>query len=157
MPFFDVPNATRAVADDRVFLPDATDADWRTLLRCVGTERFAVGQRLVEAGDPSDDFFILAEGTVAVQIRTTFGVKTLATLDAGSVFGEIAFLDGGTRTADVCAVTAGTVLRVTKAAFLSLQISDPQLAGRIALDLGRLCALRLRSTLNRKWNNADGV
>jgi hypothetical protein len=26
------------------------------------------------------------------------------------------------------------------------------LAGRIALDLGRLCALRLRSTLNRTWN-----
>jgi CRP-like cAMP-binding protein len=147
MPFFDIPNGAQRGADDRTFLPDATADDWQTLLRSVGAEPFVEGQVLIEAGDPGDCFFILAEGLVQVQVRATFGVKAIATIGAGSVFGEIAFLDGGVRTATVRALSAGKVLRVSRAAFVGLQAWEPQLAQRIALDLGRLCALRLRRVL----------
>lgn len=147
MPFFDIPNGTFGVANDRIFLPDATDDDWQILLKSAGTEPFVKGQILVKAGDPGDCFFILAEGTVDVSVHGIFGSHTIAKIQAGSVFGEIAFLDGGVRTATVRAVTSGTMLRVSRDAFVAIQAWKPILAQRIALELGRLCAAHLRQTL----------
>jgi CRP-like cAMP-binding protein len=149
VPFFDVPNGASGAAEDRTFLPGASDEDWQTLLRSVGAEPFVKDQVLVRAGDPGDCFFILAEGQVQVQRPSLFGVKVIATIKAGSVFGEIAFLDGGVRTATVRALTDGTMLRVSHESFIAIQAWQPQLAQRIALDLGRLCAIRLRDTLAR--------
>ena len=142
-----MPEGARDVADDRVFLPSATDADWQILLRSVGAEPFVAGQVLIQAGDAGDCFFILASGDVRVIAPAMFGEKTIATIHAGSVFGEIAFLDGGMRTATVRALTDGHMLRVSREAFVAIQAFEPQLAQRIALDLGRLCASRLRQTL----------
>ncbi len=147
MPFFKVPDGTPDTGADRIFLPDATDQDWQVLIRSVGIEPFVQDQVLVEAGDPGDCFFILVEGTVEVQAPSMFGMRSITRIQGGSVFGEIAFLDGGVRTATVRALTAGTMLRVSRASFISIQAWEPQLAQRIALDLGRLCAVRLRQTL----------
>jgi CRP-like cAMP-binding protein len=147
VPFFKITDGSQETADDRTFLPDATDDDWQALLRSVGVEPFVPDQVLIKAGDPGDCFFILVEGDVAVQTTSMFGTRTVATIRAGSVFGEIAFLDGGKRTATVRALTGGTMVRVSRASFLAIQAWEPQLAQRIALDLGRLCAIRLRQTL----------
>lgn len=147
MPFYKVPNGPPEIADERTFLPDATDEDWQALLRSVGVEPFVEDQILIRAGDPGDCFFILVDGNVQVETPAVFGTKIIATIRAGSVFGEIAFLDGGARTATVRARTAGTMLRVSRSSFIAIQAWEPQLAQRIALDLGRLCAIRLRQTL----------
>jgi CRP-like cAMP-binding protein len=149
MPFFDLPATAEATRDDRTFLPDATPEDWQTLLRYAGAEPFLLDQVLIKAGDPGDEFYILAEGSVQVQVPGKFGMRAIATIPAGSVFGEIAFLDNGPRTATVRALSAGTMLRVSRRTFAKLQAWEPQLAQRIALDLGRLVAVRLRTVLGR--------
>lgn len=147
MPFFKVPDGSPDATDDRIFLPDATDEDWQDLIRSVGIEPFVKDQVLIKTGDPGDCFFIIVEGTVEVQMPSIFGVKSISRIQSGSVFGEIAFLDGGVRTATVRALAGGTMLRVSRTSFVALRAREPQLALRIALDLGRLCAVRLRQTL----------
>lgn len=145
--FFDYPEGS-VVADEPAFLAGATSADWRKIVRHLATERFAAGQVLIAAGDDADSFCILAEGRVEVLARAVFGLqRVVATIERGSIFGEIAFLDGGRRTATVRAISAGAIVRVTHENFAALQAADPELAQRIALDLGRICAARLRKTL----------
>lgn len=145
--FFDYPDGS-VVADEPAFLAGATSADWKTIVRSLDAEQFAAGDVLIENGDDADCFCILAEGRVQVLVQTLFGLKrVVATIEPGSIFGEIAFLDGGRRTATVRALTAGAMIRVTHDNFSRLQFTDPELAQRIALDLGRICAARLRKTL----------
>ncbi|MGA2394606.1 MAG: cyclic nucleotide-binding domain-containing protein [Candidatus Lustribacter sp.] len=145
--FFDYPDGS-VVADEPAFLAGATSADWQTIVRNLNAERFAAGQVLIAAGDDADSFCILAEGRVQVLARSVFGLKrVVATIEPGSIFGEIAFLDGGRRTATVRAVSAGAMIRITHENFSRLQVTNPALAQRIALDLGRICAARLRKTL----------
>lgn len=145
--FFDYPDGS-VVADERAFLAGATSDDWQTIVRNLDAERFVAGQNLMADGDDGDSFCILAEGRVEVFVRTAFGLKrVVATIQPGSIFGEIAFLDGGRRTATVRAVTAGAMIRITHENLNRLQVTDPELAQRILLDLGRICAARLRKTL----------
>jgi CRP-like cAMP-binding protein len=147
VPFFDVPGSVQT--DERVFLAGASEADWQTFVRCTGAESFRADQILIKRGDPGDSFYIVAEGSVEVKAPSPFGERTITRIPAGSVFGEIAFLDGGVRTATIRAATDGTMLRCSRSSFAALQAREPHLAGRIALELARLCAMRLRSTLER--------
>jgi CRP-like cAMP-binding protein len=144
--FFDYPEAPQ-LPPAHTFLDGASDGDWKTLLRYTGAEPFVLEQILLKEGDPGDAFFILVEGRVQVLSPTPFGQRTVATIEPGSVFGEIAFLDGGTRSATVRAMSDGALIRVSREAFAKLQKWEPQLAQRIALDLARICAGRLRQTL----------
>jgi CRP/FNR family transcriptional regulator, cyclic AMP receptor protein len=66
------------------------------------------------------------------------------TIEAPSVLGEIAFLDGGPRSASLVAETDGELVRFDMDAFEALAAAEPDLGRRIALDLGRVAAVRLR-------------
>ena len=70
----------------------------------------------------------------------------MATIDAGSVFGEISFLDGGSRSGTVRAREAGEMLRLDFEAFEVLSARTPALATAVLLDLARIVAVRLRDT-----------
>ena len=147
MAFFDYPGSTESERTELPFLAGASSDDWKALLKHLSAEKFVAGQILMKAGDPADSFFILAEGTVEVETPVSQRRRALARIEAGSIFGEIGFLDGGARTATVRAATDGTMMRVTHSGYAILQSWQPQLAQRIAMDLGRICATRLRRLL----------
>jgi glutaminase len=68
---------------------------------------FDKGQTIVREGDEAHLFFVVARGTVTVQLRVRGGdserIVRIATLGPGVSFGEMALLDGGRRSADVVA------------------------------------------------------
>jgi glutaminase len=68
---------------------------------------FEKGEVIIREGDQAKLFFVLARGTVSVQIEvpTKSGEKTrrVASLGPGLTFGEMALFDGGARSADVIA------------------------------------------------------
>ena len=69
-----------------------------------GVEReYADGEPIVRVGEPGDALYIVLEGTARVERDGA----VLAELGPEELFGEVAVLDGGPRTADVVAV--GTV------------------------------------------------
>jgi CRP-like cAMP-binding protein len=71
---------------------------------------------------------------------------TVATIDAGSVFGEISFLDDEPRSSTIRASHDGEMPRLDFGAFEVLSASSPALATAVVLDLGRILAARLRQT-----------
>ena len=66
---------------------------------------------LFQAGDPGDSLFIVREGQIELFIKDTAGQKiVLTTAEAGDMFGELAMLDTGPRTATALALTESEVL-----------------------------------------------
>jgi CRP-like cAMP-binding protein len=95
-----------ATLNARNFL-DRLDGEARDLLLAVARPiSHAKGDRLVRYGDPSRGAFLLKEGTVEATVLLPGGEKlTVATLEAGGVFGEMALVERGTCTATVTAAT----------------------------------------------------
>ena len=65
----------------------------------------AAGETLFKTGEPGESLYIVSEGEVELFIRDTAGQKILlAIAGKGEVFGELALLDRGPRTATAMAL-----------------------------------------------------
>jgi CRP-like cAMP-binding protein len=82
------------------------------------------GEIAVRQGDPGDAVFVVADGTLAV----TKDGRKLKEVGRGSVFGDVALLDGGPRSASVEAVTRARLLRIPRPEFEALIDQHPEIA-----------------------------
>ncbi len=146
------PPAERQAASDLVFLEGLSSAAWKKILAHAQIVHFREGQEIIRAGDRDDSFYVLSQGSVDVVLRAKGKDLTLTTIPEGSVFGEVAFFDRAPRSATIRAQTAGTAVCLTRDAFDRLSSWEPVLARAILIDLGRVLALRLRSTTQRSQN-----
>jgi CRP-like cAMP-binding protein len=90
------------------------------------------GSVLSEQGQVGLEFFVIVEGSA---IATRNGIR-LAHLGPGSFFGELALLDGGTRTATVVAETDMRLLVFSRREFSQLHASSPGVAFKMLAELG---------------------
>ena len=102
---------------DPSFLSDITmfellNEDDRVALAAVVDElKVPAGHTLFQAGDPGDSLFIVRVGEIELFIKDTAGQKiVLTTAEPGDMFGELAMLDSGPRTATALALTESEVL-----------------------------------------------
>jgi CRP/FNR family cyclic AMP-dependent transcriptional regulator len=146
MSFFDYPDTEpEASPQAAVLLPDASEADWATLLEFTRALRFGAGQTILEAGSGGRSLYILLEGTLEVLAPSRFGVqRRIGRLEAGSLVGEVSFFDGAPRSAGVRALTPVVLAEMTLQDFERLAGHHPALARSLLLDLGRILAGRLR-------------
>jgi CRP/FNR family transcriptional regulator, cyclic AMP receptor protein len=88
------------------------DEDDRIALAQVIDEQKVPAQHtLFQAGDPGDSLFIVDKGEIELFIKDTAGQKiVLTTAGPGDMFGELAMLDSGPRTATALALTDSEVL-----------------------------------------------
>ena len=69
------------------------------------------GHTLFQTGDPGDSLFIVRVGQIELFIKDTAGQKiVLTTAESGDMFGELAMLDSGSRTATALALRDSEVL-----------------------------------------------
>ncbi|HTC87364.1 MAG TPA: DUF1003 domain-containing protein [Bryobacteraceae bacterium] len=80
--------------------------------------RYSNGQAVFDYGDPGHAMFIVRSGEVEIYVKNDQGEKiVLETSQPGDIFGEIALLDGGTRTAWVAALGEVELLRLDREHF----------------------------------------
>lgn len=152
MTHFSVPlDSGDETAEEILFLPEATGSDWASIFNHAESFVFHAEDPIVYAGDPDRALYLLVDGVV----RVVTGGKPLKEIEAPSVLGEIAFLDGGPRSAGLIGVTDGELVRFDMTAFDALSAENPDLARRMALDLGRIAALRLRLLSARDHHSLD--
>jgi CRP-like cAMP-binding protein len=93
------------------------------------------GQQIFSRGDAGTELYLVLEGRVRLSIISLEGRELAFThAGAGDIFGEIATLDGGARTADATAVAATKALSFSRAQVNALLETSPQFA-KAALDL----------------------
>lgn len=97
---------------------------------------FPTGASLVREGEPGDSFLIIRNGRATVEQ----GGRTLRELGAGDFLGEIALIDGGSRTASVTAVQPIDALIIDRQGFSRLMNEFPV----IRFDLVNALTQRLR-------------
>lgn len=87
------------------------DDDLAELAKVIDELKLPAGQPLFQAGDPGDSLFIVQSGEIELYIKDTVGQKiVLATPSAGDMFGELAMLDYGPRTATAVALQESDIL-----------------------------------------------
>jgi CRP/FNR family cyclic AMP-dependent transcriptional regulator len=100
------------------------------------------GHTLFQAGDPGDSLFIVRDGEIELFIKDTAGQKIVLTnAGPGDMFGELAMLDSGPRTATALALSESEVLVLDRDDLILLFQRQPEAA------LHMLAAL---SSLTRK-------
>jgi CRP/FNR family transcriptional regulator, cyclic AMP receptor protein len=98
--------------------------------------RFSEGQELTAEGSGGAGFFVIESGTA----RVTVDGEDRRTLGPGDFYGEVALIDGGTRTATITALSDGVAHGLTKWQFKPLI----ELHGEIAWPLLEAMAKRTR-------------
>jgi CRP/FNR family transcriptional regulator, cyclic AMP receptor protein len=103
--------------------------------------RYSSGQTVFNYGDPGHALYIVRSGEVEIYVKNDQGEKiVLETSQPGDIFGEVALLDGGPRTAWVSALGEVELLRLDRAHFEAyLRQCTPA-----ALNLLSVAARRLR-------------
>jgi CRP-like cAMP-binding protein len=104
---------------------------------------FAHGQAIFSRGDPGDEVFLVVEGCVRLSVLAPDGrALSFKHANPGDIFGEIAALDGGTRSADAIALNRVLIMSLPQARLNALIELNPRVA-RAAIAF--LCQ-RLRET-----------
>lgn len=99
----------------------------------------APGDRIINQDSAERSVFVVLEGAVEV-VRDGHHV---ALMTRGGVFGEVAFLLGGERTADVVAATEAKVISLRERVLNDLIASESKIAARFLLNLARIVSLKL--------------
>ncbi|HET6855183.1 MAG TPA: mechanosensitive ion channel family protein [Pyrinomonadaceae bacterium] len=88
---------------------------------------FAPGETVIRAGDPGSSMFVVHKGKVRVQVSENGRPRTVATLNEGEFFGEMALFTGEPRTANVLALEETEVLEIGHAAMKQVFDTNPDL------------------------------
>jgi CRP-like cAMP-binding protein len=150
--FFTYPDSTtRTLQEDLTFLAEWSNDAWAKLLAHTETRRFRAGSDAISAGETDRALYIVVSGVLEVVVPTQPGrpPRVLATIEPGSVMGEVAFLDGGPRSATVRAGSDGEMIRLSYDAFKVFAAREPELAQSLLLDLSRIVSARLRRSNDR--------
>jgi len=96
--------------------------------------KFARVQQLAEGGhvfkedDRSMDFYVVKDGRIEIRKETPFGPQILGSLTAGTIFGEMNFIDRTHRSSDAMAVVSSSCYTFSFSALDQLMDEDKQLA-----------------------------
>ena len=130
------------VAIFRTLLPEAMA---RLQKRCAW-RRYEPGESIVDHLDTARDIYFIASGDVRATLYSLSGtVVTFTDLGPGEMFGEIAAIDGGPRSASIEARTQCVVASLAAAAFREVLQAEPEVAqALLARMAGRIRALTTR-------------
>jgi len=101
------------------------------------------GEALYEEGSPADTIDVIAHGTIAITVSIGGRRIEVRRMEQRTVVGEMGFFRNQTRSATVLAIEPVTVYTLDRAAFESMQTSDPAIARALLVFLIRTLSDRL--------------
>jgi CRP/FNR family transcriptional regulator, cyclic AMP receptor protein len=98
-----------------------------TIEKCIN--EFEVGDVIFEEGSSGRELFVVLEGKIEIAKITSAGKTVIVTLGKGDFFGEMAVIDGSSRSATAIAAAPNTrVMRINHARFVYLVSQQPAFA-----------------------------
>jgi CRP/FNR family transcriptional regulator, cyclic AMP receptor protein len=99
--------------------------------RCIW-RRAKAKQWILEYCDDSKEVFFLTSGRVRVVIQSVGGREIIfRDIEAGDFFGELAAIDGQSRSAGIVALSDATIARMTPSTFVDTITRNPAVAKRV--------------------------
>ncbi len=119
------------------------------------TNTYQTGDILLKENDQSTDLYVIARGGVEVIMNPTFvsndvtegEMVVLTELRQGQVFGEVALVDQGMRSATIRVSQSNTLLlRITRSRLMQLCDAYPDLGYKLMKNLAADLAFKIRNT-----------
>jgi len=115
------------------------DDDRASLAEAIDVRELAAGDTLFKAGEPGEALYVVRSGEIELFIKDTAGQRiALALVGAGEMFGELALLDRGPRTATAIAMSDTELLELDRDDLLLLFQRSPAAALRLLAAMGRM-------------------
>jgi CRP/FNR family transcriptional regulator, cyclic AMP receptor protein len=134
------PSGSRVSHDEKMrhleevpLLADCTQKQLRAISDISRVVEVPAGTSLTRAGQPGDEFFVILDGSAAVEKPG----KKRVFLRPGDFFGEMSLLDGGPRSVTVRAATSLRVLVIDRKNFQGVLREVPDLTEKLLVTLSR--------------------
>jgi CRP-like cAMP-binding protein len=122
------------------------DADRAAIAARMRRVDFDPDQMIFSRGDPGREIYLVLEGRIRLSILSSDGRElSFAHAGPGNIFGEIATLDGGERTAGATAISRVQAMALPQRAMMELIENNP----KVGLAAIRFLCTRLRETDQR--------
>ena len=133
----------RALLRAHPFFNKMDDATIDRLALRANMRKIKKGGIVFRKGDIGTSLYAVCAGAIRISSPSEQGKDAIFNLIVpGEIFGEIAFLDGGQRTADAVAIENGELLVIERRDFVPLLAGHPE----VAMQLIELLCARLRRT-----------
>ena len=130
--------------------------DRARLAQFIGGRELPAGTLLFQAGQPGEAMYVVKRGEIELYIKDNAGQKiALATAGVGQVFGEMALLDHGPRTATARALEDSELLELDRESLLMLFKTTPTAALRLLAAMSHMTRKAdelLRTRVSRNAN-----
>ncbi len=115
--------------------------------------QFAKEEHIFEIGHPGAALYLIESGEIAIEIPQEKSESIrVATLAAGSFFGELALIDEAPRSASARALVDTKVLALPRSELDRMREQSPHLGAMVYRSLAQITSARLKSTLERLQN-----
>ena len=107
----------------------------------------AHGETLFAKGDPVDGLYIINAGQIGISVEDALGVRRrIAAFTPGTMIGEIAFVEGGDRSAQAVAEEESVLWLLKREDLPEIEAANPKIVHILFANIAREIAARLRST-----------
>src|SRR5262252_209374 len=128
------------------FFNELSDRQLKIVSSTLFERKYETNELIFEEGQPGAALFLILDGSVAVEMRRENHTTTLAILERGAFFGEMALLDEAPRSANARSLEQTYTLALYRNDLNQLIQRDPQTACQIYRALAHMVGDRLRST-----------
>lgn len=127
-------------------LCSCSEQDLSQLVRVSVAKDYSVDEFVFVKGEPGEACYMVVSGHIGVGAHSVEGRYCLFSgFNPGDIFGEIAVIDGGPRTADAVAIADSRLLVIRRGVFLSLLKQN----AHVSLGLLHIISARVRLTSAR--------
>jgi flavin-dependent dehydrogenase/CRP-like cAMP-binding protein len=123
-----------------------SDTQIARLIGSVVVQNYEAGEEVITEGTETSSLFMVWDGALNVVKSAEKGEIPLATVEAGSLLGEVSLLDPGPATATVRSDQGCTVLELSREALEALWADSPVIASAFLGELMRTMAARLQGS-----------
>jgi CRP/FNR family transcriptional regulator, cyclic AMP receptor protein len=120
------------------------DGELQKIARLFTQKLYRPGEAIFKQGDSSNEAYVLMRGQIDICLESS--AEPIATITNGQIFGEVAFLDGSSRTANAVARVPSIVLVVRRSAFYELVQREPHLGMVVVRNMAMDLSNKLRRT-----------
>lgn len=135
---------------DTLLLPQWQVDDWSALLRGARDQHLASGEVLMQVGGSDRAVYLLVSGGLDVRAGTSGAFGSITRLKPGAVVGEIAFFDGGARSATVWANQPSRLLVLDDAVVQAFVAAHAARGPELLMALAQVVARRVRRSEDRR-------
>lgn len=126
------------------FFEGLGDGELRKIARLFTQKLYRAGEKIFAKGDTGAEAYVVMRGQIDILLEE--GMKPLAQVGSGQIFGELAFLDSTSRAAGAIASQPSILLVIQRSAFNNLVEHEPHLGMVVMRNIAIELSNRLRKT-----------